>query len=197
MKEFNVIFLGYRIVLTVMNHKYDVIITGAGAAGLMCAIEAGKRGRSVLVLEHNDCVGEKIRISGGGRCNFTNTHTSTDDYLCANPPFIKSALSRFTPEDFCRIIKKHNIPFHEKKLGQLFCDHSAQHIIDLLKKECALAGVEIRLKTRITHIVKTDYFILTTAQQRYHATSLVMATGGLSIPSLGASDFGYRIARSI
>jgi predicted Rossmann fold flavoprotein len=174
---------------------YDVIIIGAGAAGLMCAIEAGKRKRSVLLLEHNDRVGKKIRISGGGRCNFTNIHTSNENYISTNPHFFKSALSRYTPKDFIALVKKHHIPFHEKKLGQLFCDGSAQQIIDLLKNECEQNNVTILLKTQIHKISKDSTFVITTNQGNFECESLVVATGGLSIPKLGTSDLGYKIAR--
>ena len=173
----------------------DVIVIGAGAAGLMCAIEAGKRGRAILVLEHNDAVGKKIRISGGGRCNFTNIHATPDNFLSQNPHFAKSALARYTPNDFCELVKKYEIAFHEKKLGQLFCDKNSQNIIDLLKKECAKYNVEIRVNTRVTHVRKTDVFFLETTQGSLSSSSLVIATGGLSIPTLGATDFGYTIAK--
>lgn len=173
----------------------DVVVVGAGAAGLMCAIEAGKRGRSVIVLEHNDTIGKKIRISGGGRCNFTNIHTTPSHFLSQNPHFVKSALARYTPQDFCEWVNKHRIPFHEKKLGQLFCDNSAQDIIDLLKKECAQFRVEIMLETRVTGVAKKDLFCISTTAGTFQSQSLVIATGGLSIPTLGATDFGYNLAR--
>ncbi|MBF0490980.1 MAG: NAD(P)/FAD-dependent oxidoreductase [Candidatus Omnitrophica bacterium] len=172
----------------------EVIIIGAGAAGLMCAIEAAKRGRSVLVLEHNSAVGKKIRISGGGRCNFTNIHTKPDNYLSLNEHFAKSALARFTPEDFVAIINKYKIPYHEKKLGQLFCDESSQNIIDLLKKECGLYKAQILLECRVTEITKNKFFHLTTTQGEFQCESLVIATGGLSIPTLGVTDLGYKVA---
>ncbi len=173
----------------------DVLILGAGAAGLMCAIEAGKRGRSVVVFEHNADVGKKIRISGGGRCNFTNIHTTPHHFLSHNPHFAKSALARFTPQDFCNLVKKYNIPFHEKKLGQFFCDHSAQNIIDLLKKECRQHNVDILLETKATDVIKNDLFSISTNKGLFHSQSLVVATGGLSIPPLGVSDLGYKIAK--
>jgi predicted Rossmann fold flavoprotein len=173
----------------------DVIVIGAGAAGLMCAIEAGKRGRSVTVLEHNDAVGKKIRISGGGRCNFTNIHASPDNYLSLNPHFIKSPLSRYTPQDFCALIHKYKIAFHEKKLGQLFCDKSSQEIISLLKKECDCYGVHIVLGAKVTEIQKKDNFELWMEQGKARSESLVIATGALSIPMLGATDFGYKVAK--
>lgn len=174
---------------------WDVIVIGAGAAGLFCAIEAGKRGRRVLVLEHADRVGKKITISGGGRCNFTNLHTNPDNFLSANPHFCKSALARYTPTDFISLVEKHGIAYHEKKLGQLFCDGSSQQIIDLLLRESADAGVQIRCHCRVDEIKKDDLFRLQTNQGDLSATSLVIATGGLSIAPLGATDFGYRIAR--
>lgn len=175
--------------------KIDVIIIGAGAAGLMCAMEAGKRGRSVIVLEHAGSVGKKIAVSGGGRCNFTNTDTRPENYLSANPNFCKSALARYTPADFVALIEKHNIRYHEKKLGQLFCDGSAREIIDMLLAECALAGVEIRLHCEVREVEKISSFVIETNEGNYEAESLVIATGGLSIPKIGATDFGYRIAR--
>src|SRR5262245_25788923 len=141
---------------------FDVIILGAGAAGLMCAIEAGKRRRSVLVIEHNERVGKKIRISGGGRCNFTNVNAASGNYLSQNPHFAKSALSRYTPEHFCELVKRHKIPYHEKKLGQLFCDKSAQQIIDLLLKECQHHHVTILLNTKTTEVKKDGSFAIRT-----------------------------------
>jgi predicted Rossmann fold flavoprotein len=174
---------------------YDVVIVGAGAAGLMCAIEAGNRGRSVLVIERNATAGKKIRISGGGRCNFTNTNTAAENFICSNPHFHKSALAQYTPEDFIRLVRKHRIAYHEKKLGQLFCDGSSQQIIDMLLKECAASGAEIRTACTVTNIKKDERFLLATNSGEIEAQSLVIATGGLSIPKLGASDFGYRVAR--
>lgn len=173
----------------------DVIVIGAGAAGLFCAIEAGKRGRRVLVIEHADRVGKKIAISGGGRCNFTNIHTSPENFVSANPHFCKSALARYTPADFISLVEKHGIAYHEKKLGQLFCDGSSQQIIDLLLRECADAGVEIRCGCQVLSVQKDDKFRIETNQGSFATTSLVIATGGLSIAPLGATDFGYRIAR--
>ncbi len=177
------------------TRKTDVLIVGAGAAGLLCAIEAGKRGRSVVILEHNAGIGKKIRISGGGRCNFTNIHTTPSHFLSQNAHFAKSALARYTPQDFCDLVKKYKIPFHEKKLGQLFCDKSAQDIIDLLKKECDQCNVAILLETSATNIIKNESFHLSTTQGPFQSQSLVIATGGLSIPTLGATDFGYKLAR--
>jgi hypothetical protein len=173
----------------------DVIIIGGGAAGLFCAIEAGKRGRSVLVLEHAGQVGKKIAISGGGRCNFTNIHTSAANFISANPHFTKSALARYTPADFIALVERHGIAYHEKKLGQLFCDGSSRQIINLLLAECRDAGVEIRCNCQVRRVERTDKFLLETDQGTFASRSLVIATGGLSIPQLGATDFGYRIAR--
>jgi predicted Rossmann fold flavoprotein len=173
----------------------DVIVIGAGAAGLLCAIEAGKRGRSVLVLEHAERVGKKIGISGGGRCNFTNIYTSPENYISANPHFCKSALARYTPSDFISLVEKHNIAYHEKKLGQLFCDESSRQIIEMLLDECRSAGVEIRCSCRVLSIKKETTFTVETNQGSFVSSSLVIATGGLSIPTLGATDFGYHVAR--
>ncbi|MEW6130160.1 MAG: NAD(P)/FAD-dependent oxidoreductase [Acidobacteriota bacterium] len=174
----------------------DVIIIGGGAAGLFCAIEAGKRRRRVLVVEHNPVVGKKILISGGGRCNFTNLYTAPKNYLSANPHFCKSALARYTPQDFIALVEKHRIAYHEKKLGQLFCDGSAQQIINMLLDECRFAGVEIGVGCRVTGVEKSAHsFIIETSQGRVESASLVIASGGLSIPKIGASDFGYRLAR--
>src|SRR5437870_4623967 len=173
----------------------DVIIIGAGAAGLMCAIEAGKRGRSVIVLERNDAVGKKIRISGGGRCNFTNLHTSPENFISENRSFHKSALARFRPEDFIALIKRHRIAYHEKKLGQLFCDGSSQQVIDMLKAECAAVKARIVLNCRVESIDKRERFILHTNVGHFECSSLVIATGGLSLPKLGATSFGYDVAR--
>lgn len=175
--------------------KRDVVVIGAGAAGLLCAIEAGKRGRNVLLLEHSDRVGKKIEISGGGRCNFTNIHTSAENFISANPHFCKSALARYTPVDFISLVEKHGIAYHEKKLGQLFCDGSSRQIIDMLLRECLDAQVEIRCGCHVLKVLGGDSFSIETDCGTFVSSSLVIATGGLSIPSLGASDFGYRIAR--
>ncbi len=175
--------------------QFDVIILGAGAAGLMCAIEAGKRGRSVCVVEHNDAVGKKIRISGGGRCNFTNMHAAPKNYISQNPHFVKSPLSRYTSQDFCHLVNTYNIAYHEKKLGQLFCDKSSQDIISLLKKECDRVRVNISLGTKVSEIQKDNGFKILTNHGNFTCQSLVIATGALSIPTLGATDFGYRIAK--
>jgi hypothetical protein len=175
--------------------EWDCIVIGAGAAGLFCAIEAGRRGRKVLVLEHAERVGKKISISGGGRCNFTNIYTTPENYISANPHFPKSALARYTPADFISLVEKHRIKYHEKKLGQLFCDGSSQQIIEMLLNECGQAGAEILCRCRVTSISKDDGFTIETDRATFRAQSLVIATGGLSIPTLGATDFGYRIAR--
>ena len=173
----------------------DVIIIGGGAAGLFCAIEAGRRGRSVLVLEHAGQVGKKIAISGGGRCNFTNLNTRAENFISANPHFAKSALARYTPSDFIALVEKHGIAYHEKKLGQLFCDGSSRQIINLLLAECRDATVEIRCSCRVRSVERADGFRVETDQGTFTSPSLVIATGGLSIPQLGATDFGYKIAR--
>lgn len=173
----------------------DVIIIGAGAAGLMCAIEAGKRGKRVLVLEHAEKVGKKILISGGGRCNFTNIFASADNYLSANPNFCKSALARYTPYDFVEMVERHRITYHEKKLGQLFCDGSSREIVAMLLEECRAASVEVRTCCPVREVNKPDVFTVETDQGTFSARSLVIATGGLSIPKMGATDFGYRLAQ--
>ena len=179
-----------------MIEKYDVIIIGAGAAGMMSAIESGKRGRKVLLIDHAKKIGEKIRISGGGRCNFTNINVHTNKFISSNPKFVISALSQYTQKDFINLIKKHNINFHEKKLGQLFCDQNAQQIVDMLLLECQIANVTIMKETIITEVDKQDdeYFI-TAGDDKYLCNSLIIATGGLSVPKIGASKFGYDIAQ--
>ena len=178
------------------TEAYDVIIVGAGAAGMMSAIEAGKRGRKVLLVDHSKKIGEKIRISGGGRCNFTNIHTKPNKFISQNPKFVISALNQYTQNDFINLIKKHNIKFHEKKLGQLFCDESAQQIIDMLLLECEKANVVLKKEVIVDDVGKKDegYFITTNSNQ-YIANSLIIATGGLSIPKIGASNFGYKVAK--
>jgi len=174
---------------------YDVIIIGAGAAGLMCAIEAGKRGRRVWLIDHASKIAEKIRISGGGRCNFTNINTSAAQFLSANPHFCKSALQQYTQHDFIALVRKHKIDFHEKSLGQLFCDVSAQDIIDMLLREVNHAGVQFNMETEVSDIAYSDSgYHLTTSRGRARAASLVIATGGLSIPKIGATKFGYEVA---
>jgi len=177
------------------NSKYDVIIIGAGAAGLMCAQSSGKQGLKVLVLDHSKKPAEKIRISGGGRCNFTNINTTPENFLSQNPRFCISALKRYTPSDFIKLVEKHKIAYHEKTLGQLFCDGSSQNIINMLLQECEAGKVEIRLQTSVTDIVKNlSGFTVTTQDQNFECANLVIATGGLSIPKMGATDFGYQIA---
>ncbi len=178
-----------------MTHSFDALILGGGAAGLMCAIEAGKRGRRVAVLEHADRVGKKILISGGGRCNFTNIHCKPENFLSSNPHFAKSALARYTPEDFIALVEKHGIPFHEKTLGQLFCDGSARDILGMLETECREAGVRIFLNTKIHQVERATEFIVRADKAEFHAEGLVVATGGLSIPKIGATSFGYDLAR--
>ena len=179
-----------------MTQKYDVIIIGAGAAGLMSAIEAGKRGRKVLLIDHSKKIGEKIRISGGGRCNFTNINSHPSKFISKNPKFIISALSQYTQNDFIKLVKKHNIKFHEKKLGQLFCDESAQQIIDMLLIECQMANVTLKKETVITNVKKKDsLYVVNVKTDKYICNSLIIATGGLSIPKIGASKFGYEIAK--
>jgi len=175
--------------------NFDVIIIGGGAAGLMCAIEAGKRGRTVVVIEHNGAIGKKIKISGGGRCNFTNLQTAPENFISENMSFAKSALARYTPADFIKLVRRHDISFHEKKLGQLFCDGSSQQIIDLLSRECAQAPVEIRTGCRISEIRKPKRFVVTSNLGDLSSDVVVVATGGVSVPKIGTSDLGYRIAR--
>ncbi|MGD0467955.1 MAG: NAD(P)/FAD-dependent oxidoreductase [Terriglobales bacterium] len=178
-----------------MNQKYDVIILGGGAAGLMCAMEAGKRGRRVLVLERADRIGKKILISGGGRCNFTNLQSSPENFLSANPHFAKSALARYTPADFVCLVEKHRIPYHEKQLGQLFCDRAASDITAMLEQECRDAGVEIRCNTKVNEVLKNDQFTVQAEDASFSAPRLVVASGGLSITKIGATSFGYDLAR--
>ena len=175
--------------------NYDVCIIGAGAAGLMCAIESAKRGRKTCIIEHNGAIGRKIRISGGGRCNFTNIYARPENYISENPHFCKSALSRYTPNDFLKLVQKYKIKYHEKKLGQLFCNDSSQQIIDLLKKECDLNNVKIYLNTTCKKIDHKNLFLIKTNKSVIHSEKLVIACGGLSIPPLGATDFGYKVAR--
>lgn len=173
----------------------DVIIIGAGASGLICAGEAGKRGKSVLVIDHSQKIGAKIRISGGGRCNFTNLHVSPDRYISQNPHFCKSALSRYKPEDFISLLRKHRISFHEKEAGQLFCDATSSEIIVMFRTECEKAGAEFLLGCRVKNISHNGLFIVATDKGIFQSRSLVVATGGLSYPKMGASDFGLRIAK--
>ena len=175
--------------------EYDVIILGAGAAGLMCAISAGRRGRRVLVLDHAAEVGAKILISGGGRCNFTNIGTVPERFRSDNPHFCRSALGRFTPRDFVAMVERHGIAYHEKTIGQLFCDGSARAIVAMLLAECDAAGVMVRAGHRVTDLGRTDRFRVETDHGDFHASSLVLATGGLSIPKLGATGFAHDAAR--
>jgi predicted Rossmann fold flavoprotein len=179
-----------------MSH-YDVIILGAGAAGLMCAMTAGQRGRRVLLLDHADRAGAKILISGGGRCNFTNLHAAPDRFLSSNPHFAKSALGRYTSRDFIALVEKHRIPYHEKTLGQLFCDRSARDIVRLLLDECDAGQVDLRLRHRITGISRADAFRVETDHGDFTAPRLVLATGGPSIPKMGATGFAYDVARRL
>jgi len=178
-----------------LTQKFDALVLGAGAAGLLCAIEAGKRSRRVAVLELADRIGKKILISGGGRCNFTNIHCQPENFICANEHFAKSALARYTPADFIALVEKHRIPYHEKTLGQLFCDRSAQDIIDLLELECRAAGVQIFLQSQIQEVQRATEFVVRTEFGEFRAPALVVATGGLSIPKMGATLFGYELAR--
>ncbi len=174
----------------------DVLILGAGGAGLFCAAVAGKRGKSVVVLDHNDKPGKKILISGGGRCNFTNLGACAETYLSGNPHFAKSALSRYTPHDFLALVERHGIAWHEKKLGQLFCDGSAKELLAMLLAECTAAHAELHLGTTIHDVQRTESgFSIATDKGDYQAGKIVLATGGLSIPPIGATDFGYRLAR--
>ncbi|EUC00252.1 HI0933 family protein [Rhizobium sp. CF080] len=179
-----------------MTRKFDVVVLGAGGAGMMCAIRAGGRGRSVLVLDHAKAPGEKIRISGGGRCNFTNIHATAKNYLSANPHFAKSALARYTPRDFLDMVERHGIAWHEKTLGQLFCDDSAKDIIRMLLSEMKAANVVLELQKQITSLEKTsDGFRIATTDGPVEVGSVVVATGGKSIPKMGATGFAYDIAR--
>ena len=174
---------------------YDVLVIGGGAAGLMCAITAGRRGLRVLVVEHANRVGKKILMSGGGRCNFTNTGTAPANYLSANPHFCKSALARYTPWHFIELVERHGIAYHEKELGQLFCDVSSKLIVAMLLAECAAAGVRVETSCPIERVAYGEGFHLHTARGDFSAPSLVVASGGLSIPSMGATGFGYELAR--
>jgi predicted Rossmann fold flavoprotein len=183
-----------------VTEQFQVIVIGAGAAGLMCALTAGQRGRRVLLLEHAERIGKKILISGGGRCNFTNLHVEASHYLSGNPHFCKSALSRFRPQDFIALVEKHGIPYHEKKSGQLFCDGKSVEIVDLLLEECRAGGVRIQTKCLVEKIERRAdggkiNFTVQTNSGSYDAESLVIATGGLSLPKTGATDFGYRVAK--
>ena len=175
---------------------YDAIVLGAGAAGLMCAAVAGARGRRVLLLDHADQVGKKILISGGGRCNFTNIHTAPDRFLSANPHFAKSALARYTPADFIALVERHGIAYHEKTLGQLFCDGPAKQIVAMLLEECAKGGVEVRCGQPVRAVTHADgIFSAAFGDRLVRAPNLVIATGGPSIPKMGATGFAYDLAR--
>lgn len=177
------------------KHQFDVIILGAGAAGLMCAMEAGKRGRRVAVLERAERIGKKILISGGGRCNFTNLHCRPENFISANLHFARSALARYTPAHFIALVEKHGIAYHEKTLGQLFCDGSAQQIVNMLEAECRAAGAQIFTHIEIEQVARKSGFVMRAGEREFHAEALVVATGGLSIPKMGATSFGYDLAR--
>lgn len=177
------------------GEHFDVVVIGGGAAGLMCAMTAGQRGRRVLLVEHNNALGKKILISGGGRCNFTNVNAGPGNYFSQNPDFCRSALAGYPPERFIELVERHGIAYHEKKLGQLFCDGSAQQIVDMLERECRDAGVRVRLQCDVTAVERTDHFVLHTTAGTVACESLVIATGGLSIPTLGATGFGYDVAK--
>jgi predicted Rossmann fold flavoprotein len=174
---------------------YDAIIVGGGAAGLFCAFQAGRRGKRVLVIEHNAEVGKKILISGGGRCNFTNRNTRPENFISGNPHFCKSALSRYSPQNFVELVQKHKIIYYEKKLGQLFCRGSSKQIIDLLLKECRAARVKIQTACSVTAVSKSEHFCVETSGGEFKSKSLIVACGGLSFAKIGATDLGYRIAR--
>jgi predicted Rossmann fold flavoprotein len=178
-----------------MIQQFDVVVLGGGAAGLMCALEAGKRGRRVAVLERAERAGKKILISGGGRCNFTNLHCRPENFISANPHFAKSALARYRSSDFIALVEKHRIPYHEKTLGQLFCDRSARDIMEMLEGECRDAAVQLFVKTSIQEVSRTTEFVVRAGETEFRAPVLVVATGGLSIPKMGATGFGYDLAR--
>jgi hypothetical protein len=175
--------------------QFDALVLGGGAAGLMCAVEAGKRGRRVAVIEKAERAGKKILISGGGRCNFTNIYCRPENFISANPHFAKSALARYTPADFIALVEKHHIPYHEKALGQLFCDRSSRDIMEMLEGECRDAGVRPFLNTSIQEVLRTTEFVLRAGEMEFRAPVLVVATGGLSIPKMGATGLGYDLAR--
>jgi len=178
-----------------MTQQFDALVLGGGAAGLMCALEAGKRGRRVALIERAERAGKKILISGGGRCNFTNIHCRPENFISANPHFAKSALARYTPSDFLALVEKHRIPYHEKTLGQLFCDRSARDIVEMLEGECRDAGVRLFVKTSIQEVLRTTEFVVRAGEMEFRAPALVVATGGLSIPKMGATELGYDLAR--
>jgi len=175
--------------------KFDVIVIGGGAAGMLCAIEAGKRGRRTLLIEHNAQVGRKIIISGGGRCNFTNLHTNAENFVSQNPHFAKSALARYTPQDFVELVKRHRIDFYEKKLGQLFCRERSNLIVEMLLAECRKAKINVKTNCSVTDVNRNDRFQIETTDGVIETERLVIATGGLSFPKIGATNFGYMIAR--
>jgi predicted Rossmann fold flavoprotein len=175
--------------------SFDAIVLGAGAAGLMCALVAGQRGRRVLLLEHLDQPGAKILISGGGRCNFTNLDAGPERFLSANPHFCKSALARYTQHDFIAMVERHGIAYHEKTLGQLFCDGSSREIVAMLRAECEAGQVDLRLGHKIANVTRTERFRVETSGGVFESASLVLATGGLSIPKMGATGFAHDLAR--
>jgi predicted Rossmann fold flavoprotein len=178
-----------------MDDSFDVLVLGAGAAGMMCAIEAGKRGRRVALLEHADRPGKKILISGGGRCNFTNLHCGPENFISANPHFAKSALARYGPADFIALVEHYGIAYHEKTSGQLFCDHAARDVTNMLETECRAAGVTLLVNTPVLEVCRETEFVVRSESQTFRAPALVVATGGLSIPKMGASGLGYNLAR--
>lgn len=178
-----------------MSQDFDVVVLGGGAAGLMCAMRAGQRGRKVLLLDHAEKVGKKILISGGGRCNFTNLDARPEAFLSANPHFCKSALARYTQHDFIDLVNRHRIAWHEKTLGQLFCDGSARQIVKMLLDECAAVGVDVRIAHKVTRVEKSDRFTVATDRGDFAAASVVLATGGLSIPKMGATGLAHEVAR--
>ncbi len=178
-----------------LTHNFDALVLGGGAAGLICALEAGKRGRRVAVLERSERAGKKILISGGGRCNFTNIHCHPENFISANRHFAKSALAGYTPVDFVALVEKHRIPYHEKTLGQLFCDHSSRGILEMLENECQVSGVRTFLNISVQEVARTTEFVVRAAGTEFRAPVLVVATGGLSIPKMGATGLGYDIAR--
>jgi predicted Rossmann fold flavoprotein len=177
------------------KHTFDALVIGAGAAGLLCAAEAGKRGRHVAVLERAERTGKKILISGGGRCNFTNIHCRPENFISANPHFVKSALARYTPADFIALVERHRIRYHEKTLGQLFCDGSSLQILEMLESECRANGVQVFTRVHIKEVRHSGEFVVAADDAEFHAPALVVATGGLSIPKMGATGFGYDLAR--
>jgi hypothetical protein len=183
------------MVTGVCVREMDVVVLGAGAAGLMCALEAGRRGRRVVLLDHAERVGKKILISGGGRCNFTNLHCRAENFLSENPHFAKSALARFTPADIVAMVERHGIRYHEKTLGQLFCDRSAMDVVTMLERECAEAGVRVVTGARVIAVKREEGFVVETSAGEFRAGAVVVATGGLSIPKMGATGFGYDVAR--